>query len=510
MRKWVNKTVRRFYGYRYKHIQKFMDRPEVIQHAWLKTLLQSAKHTEWGKKHHFSDIRTPSDFSRHIPIQNYESLEPLIERMMHGEKDVLWDGRINWFSKSAGTTSGKSKFIPVSQQNLNYCHIRGTWDTMTFFYQNRPDARQFELKSMLMGGSLFSFPPYPKTTYGDISAIMIKNMPWLGRPFFTPDFKTALLDDWETKLELLAQEGAKNRDIVMIGGVPTWTVVLFRRILEITGKKNMLEVWPHFQVYIHGGVSFTPYRKQFESFFPSESVSYLEIYNASEGYFAAQNDLDSDDLLLLLNNGIYYEFIPMDQWDKTTPRAIPLSEVEKGKNYALVISTNGGLWRYQPGDTVMFTSTKPYKIKVTGRTKQFVNAFGEEVIVENTDKAIARTCLATSAIVREYTVAPIYFEGAGRGGHDWLIEFEKRPDDLQHFSQLLDRNLQDLNADYKAKRFKDLALQKLQIREVPSGTFHDWMKSKGKLGGQNKVPRLANHRDFIEEILLFLGQRVKW
>ncbi len=508
MKKWVNHTVRWFYGYRYKHIQKFMEQPESTQLYWLKTLLQTAKHTEWGKMHGFTHIKSPEDFAQSIPIQNYESLEPYIDRMMHGERDVLWDGKVNWFSKSAGTTSGKSKFIPISNQNLKYCHIRGTWDTMTMFYQNRNDARQFELKSMLMGGSLHSFDPYPKTTYGDISAIMIKHMPWLGRPFFTPSFEVALLDDWETKLELLAKEGTKNRDIVMIGGVPTWTVVLFRRILEMTGKKNMLEVWPNFQVYIHGGVSFTPYRKQFEEFFPSDSVSYLEIYNASEGYFAAQNDLSSDDLLLLLNNGIYYEFIPMDEWDKETPRSLPLWEVEKGKNYALVISTNGGLWRYQPGDTVMFTSVDPYKIRITGRTKQFVNAFGEEVIMENTDQALADTCQATSAIVREYTVAPIYFEGKGKGGHDWLIEFEKRPDDFQLFQALLDQNLQKVNADYKAKRFKDIALQKLQIREVPSGIFHDWLKSKGKFGGQNKVPRLANNREHIEEILEFIGQQV--
>jgi hypothetical protein len=375
MKKWVNKSVRWFYEYRYRQIQKAVNQPEPTQLYWLNTLLQTAKHTRWGKMHDFSSIRSPEDFAKHVPIQNYESLQPFIDRMMHGERDVLWDGKVRWFSKSAGTTSGVSKFIPVSQQNLKYCHIRGTWDTMTFFYQNRMDARQFELKSMLMGGSLYSFEPHPRTSYGDISAIMIKHMPWLGRPFFTPDFDTALLDDWETKLELLAQEGSRNKDIVMIGGVPTWTVVLFRRILEITGKENMLEVWPHFQVYIHGGVSFTPHRKQFESFFPSDSVSYLEIYNASEGYFAAQDDLSGDDLLLLINNGVYYEFIPMEEWDKDSPEAVPLWEVEKGKNYALIISTNSGLWRYQPGDTVMFTSTNPYKIRSNGANQTIRECF---------------------------------------------------------------------------------------------------------------------------------------
>ena len=482
--------------------------PHQTQYRLLHQFIDFTKHTEWGKKHHFRSIKNADDFARQVPIQDYDSLKPYIDRMMHGEKDILWSGAVRWFAKSSGTTSARSKFIPVTSHNLKKCHIRGTWDTMAMFYHNRPDARQFELKSMIMGGSLSQFEPHPSTLYGDVSAIMTYNMPVVGRPFFAPDIKTALLDDWEVKLEKLAQAGAHDPNIVMIGGVPTWTIVLFRRILEITGKSNMLEVWPHFQAYIHGGVSFTPYKQQFETFLPSEDITYQEIYNASEGYFAAQDAFDRDDMLLLLNNGIYYEFLPMEEWHKEHPRAIPLEEVEMGKNYALVITTNSGLWRYTPGDTIMFTSILPYRIKVTGRTKQFVNAFGEEVIVENTDRALERTCKVTRAIVMEYTVAPIYFEGSGKGGHEWIIEFEQQPDDINEFRRLLDLNLQQINSDYEAKRSKNIALEQLRLKVAPPGSFLEWMRSRGKLGGQNKVPRLANHRQYVEELLDFLGNKV--
>lgn len=311
------------------------------------------------------------------------------------------------------------------------------------------------------------------------------------------------MPDFEEKIERMARQ-CSQQDVVMIGGVPTWTVVLFRKILELTGKSNMLEVWPNFQVYIHGGVSFTPYRDQFRQFLPSGQVSYQEIYNASEGYFAIQNDFESGDMLLLLDNGIYYEFIPMDQWHQPAPKAVPLEAVEVGKNYAIVISTNGGLWRYTPGDTVTFTSTFPYKIKITGRTRQFVNAFGEEVMVENTDRALAMTCAQTGAVVLEYTVAPVYFKGPGKGGHEWLVEFEKKPSDMQSFSSLLDQNLQKVNSDYEAKRYHNMALEQLQLRPMPRGTFHQWLKMKGKYGGQHKVPRLSNERKYVEDILEFL------
>lgn len=506
MRNWINRSFRWYYRQRYRRIKRFNRHPQETQRALWKQLIEAGRHTEWGLIHDYRSLHTPEAYAKRVPLQDYETLKPYIERMMMGEKDVLWNGTVKWFSKSSGTTSAKSKYIPVSRQNLFQCHIRGTWDTMTLMYHNRPDARQFECKSMLMGGSLEPYAPYPKTMIGDVSAIMIHNMPFVGRPFFTPDFETALLSDWEVKLEKLAQAGAAEPNIVMIGGVPTWTVVLMRRILEITGKDNMLEVWPNFQAYIHGGVSFRPYREQFRQFFPDDSVSYQEIYNATEGYFAAQDDFSREDMLLLLDNGIYYEFLPMEAWDQKDPQAIPLWEVKTGKNYALVISTNAGLWRYIPGDTLMFTSTHPYRIRITGRVKHFVNAFGEEVVVENTDKALAQTCRLLNATVTDYTVAPVYFKDDGKGSHEWLIEFERAPVDVQAFGQLLDANLQKINSDYEAKRHKNIALECLQIKVLPKGAFHSWLRSKGKFGGQNKVPRLANHREHVEEILEFLGE----
>ncbi len=506
MRKWINRAFHVFYAQRYRRMAYVMRHPVESQTACLKRLLQTAHSTDWGRNFGFRDIRTPEAYAQRVPVQDYENFKPFIERMMKGERDLLWPGQVRWFSKSSGTTNNKSKYIPVTPQNLRHCHIRGTWDTMTLFYHNRPDARQFECKSMLMGGSLQAYPQYPQTMVGDVSAIMISHMPWVGRPFFTPDFKTALLPDWEDKLEKLALAGANERNIVMIGGVPTWTVVLLRRILEVAGKANMLEVWPHFQGYIHGGVSFAPYKDQFQEFFPSGAVNYQEIYNASEGYFAVQDDFGREDMLLLLDNGIYYEFLPVEEWGKEFPTAIPLSAVQPGRQYAMVITTNSGLWRYLPGDTVTFTSVTPYRIRITGRTKQFVNAFGEEVVVENTDKALAETCRITGAKVIDYTVAPVYFQGLGKGSHEWLIEFETPPENVEQFNQLLDSNLQKLNSDYEAKRFKSIALERPRVKLLPPGTFHNWLRAKGKFGGQNKVPRLANHREIVEDILSFVGK----
>lgn len=515
MRKIANSLFRQYLRFRMRHIKRYMIDPHEVQQYWLERLLLTARDTEWGSKYSFSSIKSHRQFSNRIPVQDYDSLKPYIERMMLGEKDVLWNGRVRYFSKSSGTTNDKSKFIPVSSQNLKFCHIGGTWDTTTFFYDQRPDAQLFQRKSMLMGGCLNQYEHFHKTFIGDVSAVMLDRMPWVAKPFFTPDFETALLPDFEEKIDRMA-ERCSQEDVVMIGGVPTWTVVLFRRMLEITGKQNMLEVWPNFQAYIHGGVGFTPYREQFRQFFPEtdsfgkNQVSYQEIYNASEGYFAIQNDFDSDDMLLLLDNGIYYEFLPMEEWNKDHPKAIPLEAVKIGENYAIVISTNSGLWRYTPGDTVVFTSTFPYKIKITGRTRQFVNAFGEEVMVENTDKALALTCCSTGASVLEYTVAPVFLKGTAKGGHEWLIEFEKAPANIEHFTHLLDQNLQQINSDYEAKRYRNMALKELVLRSMPNGTFHNWLKMKGKYGGQHKVPRLSNERKYVEEILAFLdGEAVK-
>jgi hypothetical protein len=426
--------------------------------------------------------------------------------MMHGERHVLWNGRTRWFSKSSGTTSSRSKFIPVSKENLEGCHLRGNWDAMTLLYNQRPDARIFELRTLIMAGCWNHFEAHSKTKIGDVSAIMIDRMPNIGKPFLAPDFETALMEDFEEKIERTARLSSQMPDIVSIAGVPTWVMVLFKRVLELTGKSNILEVWPEFQFYIHGGVSFTPYRSQFEELLPSDQVSYQEIYNASEGYFGIQNDLKERDMLLLLANGVYYEFIPMEEWESDAPKTVNLADVEIGKSYAIVISTNAGLWRYTPGDTIQFTSTNPYKFKIIGRTKQYINTFGEEVIVENTDQAVTYACQQTGAVVQDYTAAPIYMND-GKGGHEWLVEFNKLPDNLAAFTEHLDQRLQQVNSDYEAKRYKDMALERLTLHPIPKGTFQQWLKSKGKSGSQVKVPRLANSREYVEEVMVFLKKQ---
>jgi hypothetical protein len=470
-------------------------------------LIQTAQSTEFGKKHSFRIIRSYEQFKKQIPISDYEGLKPYIQRMMHGEKDILWTGRVKWFSKSSGTTSDKSKFIPVSKENLFGNHIKGSWDTLANMYHHTPDLPLFKCKSLVMGGSLEKFEPYPNTRIGDISAIMIHHMPGIGRPFYLPSFEVALMSDWEKKIELTAREVLEEKNLVMFGGVPTWNLVLFRKILEYTGASNLLEVWPNLKAYIHGGVGFEPYRQQFKQLIPSDDFIYMEVYNASEGYFAVSHHPGDSDLLLLIDNGIFYEFIPMSDYTMgNMDSAVPLTGVKKDINYAMVISSNSGLWRYVPGDTVRFTSLDPYKIKIVGRTQQFINAFGEEVVVANTDQALAMTCKDHQVVVKDYTVAPIYIGIMGQGGHQWLIEFEKSPKNPEAFAVDLDTNLQKLNSDYEAKRSNNLALYPLQVQSVPSGTFFNWMKSKGKLGGQNKVPRLSNHRKVVEDILDFVQQ----
>jgi hypothetical protein len=506
MRRFVNQAFKAYYKLRMSQVERMMRYPIETQEKIFKQLILKAKHTEWGKKYHYQEIKNVFQFAERLPIVNYDDVKLDILRMMYGERDVLWPGRVRWFSKSSGTTNDRSKFIPVSDENLDRCHLRGSWDAMTFLYNQRPDARIFELKTLIMAGSLQRFQHYSSTRIGDVSAIMVSRMPRMGIPFFAPDFQTALLEDFEEKIERTAQITSQIKDIVAIGGVPTWVMVLFRRVLEITGKDNIIEVWPNFQFYIHGGVSFLPYREQFQRFLPAEQVSYQEVYNASEGYFGVQNDFSTNDMLLLLDNGVFYEFLPMEEWEKEHPKAIQLGQVEVGKIYAIVISTNAGLWRYLPGDTVVFTSLTPYKFNIVGRITQFINTFGEELIVANADKALAQTCQQTGVIALEYSAAPI-FMGEGKGGHEWFIEFEQIPKDIKQFTELLDQNLQVINSDYEAKRYKNMALQRLTVHPLPKGTFVNWLKSKGKYSSQVKVPRLANHRDYVEDLHSFLTEK---
>ena len=501
LRKIINQGMRWYLSQRYKHIHAFYENPIPVQEEWFEYLIKSARYTQWGKEHGYQEIKNRKDFSNQVAIQDYNSLKPYIERVMQGERDVLWHGETKWFSKSSGTTSAKSKFIPVTDQNLHQCHIKGTWDTMAMIYNQLPNARQFECKTLLMGGGLEQVEGNPRAHHGDVSAIMIQHMPQVARPFFTPDFATALHPDFEEKLAMMTQMLSKEKNMVMIGGVPTWLIVLFRHILDYTGKQHMQEIWPNLQVYTHGGVSFEPYREQFKNFFPLEEINYFEIYNASEGYFAMQHGLEDKDMLLLMDSGAYYEFLPQAEWYKKNKKALALEDVAIGENYALVISTSAGLWRYITGDTVVFTSLCPHKIKITGRINQFVNAFGEEVIVENTSRALATACSIMNAVVKDYTVAPIYMKGNSKGGHHWLIEWIKPPSDLDTFGKILDQEIQGLNSDYMAKRYKDLALEQLKITSLPPGTFHRWLKRKGRYNSQSKVPRLANHTDYIDDIL---------
>ncbi len=484
-----------FIRQRMENIQLASNHPVEAQKKLLLQLIRSAEKTEWGKKFDFKSITNPAQYSERIPLQNYESLQPYIERMMQGEQQVLWHSEINWFAKSSGTTGARSKFIPVSSEGLSGCHLKGGRDVMTIYCHNHPGTKIFSGKGLMMGGSHQLHALNDDCRYGDVSAVLMQNLPLAAHLLKTPELAVALMDDWEEKLERMAAI-TMRQNVTNISGVPTWTLVLLKKILEQTGKKQIHEIWQNLELYIHGGVSFTPYREQFKKLISSENMLYMETYNASEGFFAIQDVDDRDDMLLLTDNGVFYEFI-----EQGKNICMPLSETELGKVYELVISTNCGLWRYQIGDTVQITSVAPYKIKVAGRTKHFINAFGEEVMVDNTDRALAETCQITGSLVADYTVAPVYFEGNQKGGHEWLIEFEKQPEDLNLFATLLDQSLRSLNSDYDAKRYKDIALQMPVIHQLPKNTFYNWLKSKGKLGGQNKVPRLSNDRVIAEEIL---------
>jgi hypothetical protein len=500
-----NFGVSKFLRWRHQRIENMRAHPIKTQQQVFQKLLSNGKGTWYGRQFGFEDIHSYTTFNSRVPAINYESIKSSIQRMMMGERDVLVHGEVKWYAKSSGTTSDKSKFIPVPRQNLYGCHIRGSWDTVTILYHHRPDIRLFAGKSLIMTGSLQPIADSPiSSKSGDISAIMAYHMPAIGKPFYAPDIQTTLIADWETKIRKTAEYLKNEPELVMFGGVPTWNLVLFRRLLEETGAANLLELFPNLKAYVHGGVGFEPYRDEFKKLLPIDDFMYIEVYNATEGFFAVSDELHSKDMLLLLDNGIFYEFMPLADFEQGKESGIvPLEGVAIDTPYVLLISSNAGLWRYIPGDTIKFTSIQPYRITIVGRTQQYVNAFGEEVVVANTDQALALTCHEMDAVVREYTVAPVYLSTRDRGRHQWLIEFEKMPADVDYFSQRLDEHLQMLNSDYEAKRFQSMALDQLSIVTLKKGTFMSWMKSKGKLGGQHKVPRLSNHRNIVEEILKF-------
>ncbi len=502
MKELVNKIVAKYLVYRYSKIEKFINDPIGTQNDIFNYLIENGKKTKWGAEFNFKDIKTYSDFNKLVPVSVYDELKPWINRMLNGERDVLWPGFIDMFSKSSGTTEDKSKFIPTSEENLANCHLKGGWDAASILYKNKPETKLFSNKNLILGGSLQSLAENPQIRVGDISALMMTNMPFIGRAFHTPDIKTALLPDWNEKIPLMVKIASKE-NVSSFGGVPSWLLVLLKEVVKVENKHNLLEVWPELQVYFHGGVSFAPYKKQFQELIPTENFTYINVYNSSEGYFAIQDDLasDNEDMLLLLNSQIFYEFIPFSQYGNDNYDIFPIHEVEKGVNYVMVISTNSGMWRYVVGDTVEFTTLDPYRIKITGRTKQFINVFGEEVMVSNTDKALNTILSKHKALIGEYTVAPIYIDGTHKGGHQWLIEFEKEPENLLEFKRELDRTLQSINSDYEAKRYNDYVLQELELISLPRGTFYKWMESRGKLGGQNKVPRLSNSRKYVDVLL---------
>lgn len=493
-----NSAVRTYLRQRYKRIIYMKESPIAAQKRQLQQLLYQSRNTEMGKKHHFLSIEDRQQYGSEVPLIKYEDIREDIERMISGVSDVLCPGVVKNYSKSSGTTSRRSKYIPMPNACHYGNHVAASWDTMAIVYNENPKAKIFEKKSVIMGGSITT--SQTGVSIGDVSALLLQKMHWAGRPFFTPDFETALMNDWEEKIERMASICARH-PIEMIGGVPTWTLVLCNLILEKTGKINMLEVWPEAHFYMHGGVGFEPYKEQFAALFPSEDFKYYEVYNASEGYFAVQDQSTQDGMLLLLDNNIYYEFVPIGEVESHAPKALTLEEVEVGSDYALVITTASGLYRYMIGDTVKIVSTNPYRVSVSGRTQQYINVFGEEVMVANTDRAIAATCSLLDCRVSEYSVAPIFMGKDVKGGHQWVIEFWQEPRDMQLFALTLDTELRGLNSDYDAKRYKDIALKELEVYTVPKGTFHQWMKRKGKIGGQNKVPRLSNTDTYIKEIL---------
>lgn len=504
----IPSIVNRFNVKRLQQIDLFKKYPAEVQEEQFRKLLAVGQNTTWGQKYDFEFIRTIEDFQNQLPIQSYEELKPYVNELRKGARDLLWPGEIKWFAKSSGTTSDKSKFIPVSKEALEDCHFRGGKDVLAFYTVFHPDTGIFSGKGLTLGGSHqinnFSNQSY----YGDLSAILIENLPFWAEFLRTPSPKIALLDEWDKKLEEVTR-ATLSENVTNLAGVPSWNLVLIRYILNYTGKSNLLEVWPNLELFVHGGVNFKPYREQFEQLIPSSRMNYLETYNASEGFFGIQDDPGKEDMLLMLDYGIFYEFIPVDRLHEDPPPAISIADVEINKNYALVITTNGGLWRYLIGDTIVFTRTFPHKFRVSGRIKHFMNAFGEEIIIDNAEHALSIACKKTGALIYEYSAAPVYMSDNQKGTHEWAIEFEKEPADLNYFTTELDHALMSVNSDYEAKRYKSITLDKPIVRNLKKGTFYNWFNDKGKLGGQNKIPRLSNDRKYVEELLLIQKRILK-
>ena len=504
----ITNIARKFLAPRLKELERYAAHGVEIQAEMLKYLTQSAKDTEYGRRHIFGSITSYESFAANVPVNTYEDLKDGIDRMRHGEPSVMWPGVVKWYAKSSGTTNDKSKFIPVSREGLRNMHYQGGTDAVAMYLGNNPESRMFDGKGLILGGSHSPNYDVAGSLVGDLSAILIENINPLVNLARVPKKDTALLSDFELKRDRIAHETLK-KNVTNLSGVPSWMLSVLTRVMELTGKRHLEEVWPGIEVFFHGGVAFTPYRHQYEQLITSPQMHYMETYNASEGFFGLQDDPTDKAMLLMLDYGVFYEFIPMDEFGREHPTVVPLWGVEPGRNYAMLISTTSGLWRYVLGDTVSFTCTNPYKFIITGRTKCFINAFGEELIVDNAEQALAYACRETGAEVSEYTAAPVFMDAGAKCRHQWLIEFTRRPDDMARFTVLLDRRLQELNSDYEAKRFKDITLQHPEVVEARQGLFNDWLRLKGKLGGQHKIPRLGNSRDIIEQLLLMNNAAAK-
>ena len=492
---------------RQKAIERYVQEADTIQEQQLHYLLRKAEKTEWGRKYDYRSVRHYTTFAERVPVNTYDDLKPAIDRMIQGEPSLLWPGGVRWFAKSSGTTNDKSKFIPVTPEILHRGHYRGGFDSVALYLRNYPDSHFFAHKGLILGGSHAPSPLNASVHCGDLSAVLLQNLSPLVELIRVPRKRIILMDEWERKIRAVVEEVIR-KDVNSLSGVPSWMLVLIKAVLERTGCHDLTEVWPHLEVFFHGGVSFAPYREQYRALIPSDRMHYEEIYNASEGFFGIQDDPSDPSLLLMLDYSIFYEFIPLGELEREQPTVLPLNQVEVGKSYAMVITTAGGLWRYLIGDTVCFTSVRPYKFIITGRTRHYINAFGEELMVHNADRALAETCRQTGAKVREYTAAPLFLLDRAKGRHQWLVEFEQMPDSVERFASLLDQSLQAVNSDYEAKRYKEISLQPLEVIVARPGLFYDWLARRGKLGGQHKIPRLANDRQLFDELLALQHQKV--
>ncbi len=493
-----NTVVNWFIRQRMDQIENFMNHPVETQKGILFSQLFHAEDTEYGRKYGFSSISNYEDFKSKVPIVSYEDFEPYIEKARKGERDIFWPGQIRNFAKSSGTTNAKSKFIPITEESLELCHFKAGKDLVSIYANNHPDNQLFSNKNLRLGGSAEIYEDF-NTKFGDLSAILIDNLPFWVEITTTPSKKTSLMSEWESKMKAIVAE-VRNEEVGSLTGVPSWMMVLLQRVLKETGKGNIAELWPQLEVFFHGGISFKPYRDQYRELI-GKDINYYEIYNASEGFFGIQDQSGKDEMLLMLDYGIFYEFIPMEEIHRDHPKTVNIENVETGKNYAMVITTNGGLWRYMIGDTIQFTSLNPFRIKITGRTKHYINAFGEELMIDNVESALETACKETSSSVSDYTGAPVFMVKGEKGAHEWVIEFSKKPDDWAKFQNIFDSQLKAVNSDYEAKRYNDMTLRKPILHMAKPNLFYNWMNARGKLGGQNKVPRLSNTREYIEPLL---------